>query len=75
MNKPRANEGLVGGEVECHEFETLVHRTRMRVSRIRDTRPLSVKLREIMLYCAEKEMEIRCNQAGFNLLLVSLSLT
>ena len=28
--------------IECHESVTIVHTTRMRVSRIRDNRPLSI---------------------------------
>ena len=34
-------KGLRGGVIECHESVTIVHTTRMRVSRIRDNRPLS----------------------------------
>ena len=36
--------------IECHEFVTLVHRTSMRMSRIHDTRPLSVKQADISLH-------------------------
>ena len=31
-----------GGVIKCHVFMTIVHRTRMRVSRIRDSCPVSV---------------------------------
>ena len=35
--------------IECHESVTIVHTTRMRVSRIRDNRPLSVKVPSYIL--------------------------
>ena len=45
----RRYDRLGGGVIECHESVTLVHTTRMRVSRIRDNRPLSGNNKSIIV--------------------------